>query len=134
MLNMLVLANAQPFSDTAAGVGIAAIVITYLVFFLFIVIGLWKMFNKAGIPGILAIIPIVNLFFIPKVAGKPGWWGILFFIPLVSVIIYIIICIGVAERFGRGVGTVLGLIFLTPIFIWILAFGSAQWTPPPAEA
>ena len=113
--------------------GILVFAILYVVIILVLIVGLWKMFAKANIPGILSIIPIVNLFFLPKVAGKPGWWGLLFFIPLVNIVVAIMVMMGIAERFNRGVGTLLGLIFLTPIFYCILGFGSAQWTPPPAE-
>ena len=112
---------------------ILVFVIIYVTVLVVLIVGLWKMFSKANIPGILAIIPIVNLFFLPKVAGKPGWWGLLFFIPLFNIVIAILVMMGIADRFNRGVGTALGLIFLTPIFYCILGFGSAKWTPPPAE-
>mgnify|MGYP001807303551 CR=1 FL=1 len=123
----------QGDADIAAG-GVLVFVIIGLAIWLICVIGLWKMFNKASIPGILSIIPIVNMFFYPKLAGRPGWWGLLFFIPLVGVVIQVIICLGASERFGRGLGTALGLIFLAPIFVCILGFGSAKWTPAPAES
>ena len=113
--------------------GILVFVIVFVTVFVVVSLGLWKVFSKANIPGILSIIPIVNLFFIPKVGGKPGWWGLLFFIPLIGFIMWILICIGISERFNRGVGTVLGLVVLPVIFYWILGFGSAKWTPPPAE-
>ncbi|MCH2161274.1 MAG: DUF5684 domain-containing protein [Phycisphaerales bacterium] len=108
--------------------------IPMLAIILVVIIGWWKMFNKAGIPGILAIIPIVNLFFVAQVGGKPAWWGLLCLLPFVGFIFMIIIYIGVAERFGRGVGTAVGLILLTPIFACILGFGSAKWTPAPGAA
>lgn len=104
--------------------------IIFLVLAIITIIGLWKMYAKAGIPGWIAIIPIVNIFFLPKVGGKPIWWAILFFVPFVNIIFLILTYMAIAERFGRGVGTVLGLFFLKPIFFCILGFGSAQWTPP----
>ena len=106
--------------------------ILYVILLIILLIGIWKMFEKGGIPGILGLIPVVNLFFLAKLAGKPVWWGLLYFIPFVNVVIAIIILIGIAERFGRGIGTTLGLVFLTPIFFCILGFGSAKWSPPPA--
>jgi hypothetical protein len=108
--------------------------VVFLPLLIITLIGMWKMFSKAGIPGIYAIIPIVNIFFLPKVGGKPIWWAILFFVPLVQIVFIILTYMAIAERFGRGVGTVLGLIFLKPIFFCILGFGSAQWTPPPSNA
>lgn len=85
----------------------------------------WKVFTKAGQPGWAAIIPIVNLFFLCKVAGRPGWWVLLLLICFP--IFWIIICIDVAKRFGKGGGFAVGLIFLGIIFYPILGFGSAQY-------
>lgn len=93
------------------------------------------MVAKAGLPGILGLIPIVNLFVLPIVAGKPWWWAFMIFIPIVGGLLYmILVSLGIAERFGRGVGTALGLIFLSPIFVCILGFGDAQWSPPTSDA
>ena len=106
-----------------------------LVILVIFCIGCWKMVAKAGMPGILGLIPIVNLFVLPVVGGKPWWWAFMLFIPIVGQVLYmVLVSLSVAERFGRGIGTVLGLIFLTPIFVCILGFGSAQWTPPPSNA
>lgn len=133
MLNMLVLSTTNEPQLLLPG-ALEVLTVFVLLLALLTWIGLWKMFSKAGIPGILAIIPIVNLFFLPQVGGKPGWWGLLLLIPLVNIVFVILIYIGIAERFGRGIGTVLGLLFLTGIFVMILGFGSAQWTPAPARA
>ena len=108
----------------ALAIPIAIYLIVLVIFF----IGLWKMFAKGGIPGILGVIPIVNLFFLCKLAGKPTWWGILYFVPLVQIVIAVLVSIELANRFGRGAGTALGLIFLSPIFACILGFGSAQYS------
>src|SRR5437764_15464570 len=85
----------------------------------------WKVFTKAGQPGWASIIPIVNLYFLCKVAGRPGWWLLLLLICFP--IFYIILCIDVAKRFGQGGGFAVGLIFLGIIFFPILGFGSAQY-------
>ena len=99
-----------------------------LAIIIIIIAGLWKVFVKAGQPGWGCIIPILNYYFLCKVAGKPGWWVILSFIPIVNIIIGIIVFIGVAEHFGKGVGFALGLIFLPFIFFPILGFGDATYT------
>ena len=104
--------------------------ILYVILLIVLLIGIWRMFQKGGIPGILGLIPFVNLFYLSKLAGKPMWWGLLYFIPFVNVVIAIIILIGISERFGRGIGTALGLVFLTPIFFCILGYGSAEYSGP----
>jgi hypothetical protein len=88
---------------------------------------MWKIFSKAGHPGWAAIIPIVNTYFLCKVAGRPGWWVILMFIPFVNFIIWIILCIDVAKNFGKGTGFGIGLLLLPIIFFPILGFGNAQY-------
>jgi hypothetical protein len=45
---------------------------------LFVIVAMWKVFTKAGQPGWGAIIPIYNVYLLCKIAGKPGWWVILF--------------------------------------------------------
>ena len=62
-------------------------------------------------------------------AGKPGWWLILLFIPIVNIVISILAIAGLAKNFGKGVGFILGLIFLPIIFFPILGFGSAKYSP-----
>ena len=92
----------------------------------------WRVFTKAGKPGWAAIIPIYNTIVMLQVAGKPFWWIFLFLIPIANLIVYILMQAGVAKNFGKGTGFALGLIFLYPIFIPILAFGDAQYQTQPA--
>lgn len=73
-----------------------------LVFYILVVIGLWKVFTKAGYPGILAIIPIVNVVFLVKIAGMSGWFALLYLIPVVGFVFGIIVAIKLGERFGKG--------------------------------
>jgi Family of unknown function (DUF5684) len=101
--------------------------ICWLAFVVLMIAALWKIFSKAGQPGWAAIIPIVNTYFVCKVAGRPGWWVIPMFIPFVNFIIAIILCIDIAKSFGKGVGFGIGLILLPVIFFPILGFGSAQY-------
>jgi hypothetical protein len=92
------------------------------------IVSIWKIFDKAGEPGWAAIVPFFNLYVILKVAGKPGWWLILFFIPIVNIIIFIITILAVAEKFGKGIGFAIGMILLPVIFFPILAFGDASYS------
>src|SRR5437899_781055 len=94
----------------------------------------WKVFSKAGQPGWAAIIPIYNVYVMCKVAGRPGWWLLLFLIPLVNFIIAIILNVDIAKHFGKGIGFAIGMILLPFIFWPILGFGSARYqsaAPPP---
>jgi len=46
--------------------------ICWSAFVVLMIAALWKIFSKAGQPGWAAIIPIVNTYFVCKVAGRPG--------------------------------------------------------------
>lgn len=89
--------------------------------------GLWKVFAKAGEPGWACIVPIYNMIVLLNVAGRPVWWFILMFVPIVNFIVLLVVWIDIAKRFGKGTGFGLGLVFLGPIFIPILGFGDAQY-------
>ncbi len=99
----------------------------YVAVIVVVIAGMWKVFTKARQPGWACLIPIYNIYVILKIAGKPGWWLLLYFVPLVNIIIAIMVVHGVSTNFGRGVGTTLGLIFLPFIFYPILGFGDAQY-------
>ena len=119
-------------SGAASGMAMLAVLVIYLAFIAVFVAGIWKVFSKAGHPGWMAIIPFLNIYIMCKIAGRPGWWLLLLFIPIVSIVIWIIVLNDISRSFGRGIGTTLGLIFLSPIFFCILGFGSAQYQGPAA--
>ena len=102
-------------------------IVCYLAVLFVVIGGMWMTFSKARQPGWACIIPIYNIYVMTQIAGKPGWWTLLFFIPLVNVIIAIMVLHGISTNFGRGVGTTLGLIFLPFIFYPILGWGDAKY-------
>ena len=77
--------------------------------------------------------PIYNLFVLLKIVGRPAWWVLLFFVPLVSFIAAIIVCIDLAKSFGKSAGFGLGLALLGFIFGPSLAFGSATYEGPAVQ-
>ena len=132
-MNLPLLLLAQSETESAGG-GIAAAfgTLIYLGIIVLIIAGLWKIFAKAGKPGWTSIIPIYNFIVLLEIVGRPTWWVILAFIPIVNVVIIIMVYIDLAKSFGKGVGFGLGLTFLSPIFVCILGFGSAQYKGPAA--
>ncbi|MEE8251809.1 MAG: DUF5684 domain-containing protein [Gemmatimonadales bacterium] len=118
--------GAQTSSGGALG-GLIALGIVLTVF-----IAAWKVFVKADKPGWAIFVPFYNAYVMLKIVGRPGWWLILFIIPLVNVVISAIVYIDLAKSFGKGVGFGLGLLFLNPIFISILGYGAAEYIGPAA--
>ena len=97
------------------------------------IIGLWKMFVKAGQPGWAVLIPIYNAYILLKIVGRPGWWLLLFLIPLVNIAIAIVVSIDVAKSFGQGALFGIILIFLLGgIGYLILGFGDYRYLGPAA--
>ncbi len=98
------------------------------------IIASWKIFSKAGQPGWAIFIPIYSAIVGCRVIGKPGWWWLLGLIPIYGqIVIPIIAVVRLAKAFGKGIGFALGLVFLQPIFVLILAFG-AEYVGFPEEA
>jgi len=136
MSTSLLLNTLAQSSSSGGGGGIpgALLLVIWLAIIVVVVAGLWKTFVKAGQPGWAAIVPILNIYFLCKIAGRPGWWVILCFIPIINFVIAIILALDVAKAFGKSVLFAIGLIFLAPIFYCILGFGSAQYQGPAPTA
>ena len=151
LLNSLLIAQENVFptmpSDTgvpdpgvtvAAGFAVIGVImiislIISLALALPVIVGMWKVFTKAGKPGWAAIIPIYNVIVLLEVVGKPVWWIALLLIPFVNVVISILLNLALAERFGKDGLYAVGLIFLPFIFLPMLGFGSSTYQPAPAE-
>jgi hypothetical protein len=104
--------------------------VLYILLIGFFLYCMWRIFVKAGKPGWAAIIPIYNILVELEILGRPWWWLLLMLIPLVNVVIGIILIFDMAKVFGKGTGFGFGLLFLSFIFIPILAFGDAKYQGP----
>jgi len=99
------------------------------------IIAFWRVFQKAHRPGWAAIIPFYNMYTLLKVAGRPGWWLILYFIPIVNIIVHIVVSVDVAKAFGKSAAFgVIGLWLFSVLGYLILGFGSAQYKGVPKRA
>ena len=96
------------------------------------IVGMWKIFEKAGEAGWKAIIPIYNIWVLLEIVGRPGWWIILFFIPIVQIIMWILLALDLAKSFDKGVGYAIGIILLPWLFYILLGFSDAQYYGPAA--
>jgi hypothetical protein len=120
------LAQANNQGGDAAGPIVLLIQLAILVL---VIAGAWRMYEKAGQPGWAVLIPFYNVYVLLKIVNRPGWWLLLFLIPLVNIVVSIIVTADLARSFGKGLGFMLGLIFLGFIFIPILGFGASQYRP-----
>jgi hypothetical protein len=114
-------------SGSGSGVGAVVALIIYLAILGLIVVSSWKIFVKAGKPGWAAIVPIYNLVVLLQICEKPVWWIILLLLPLVNIVVGILLCVALAQVFGKGVGFAIGILLLGFVFLPMLGFGSAQY-------
>lgn len=88
----------------------------------FIHIGLWKLFIKAGRAGWESLIPFYREFIITtKIVGRPAWWIALLLIPIVNLFIYFGIYLDLVKAFGKRrfweyAATVLAPFIVLPIW------------------
>lgn len=117
--------------DPAMATGVAAFSAIYLIVMLALcvifIIAYWKLFTKAGEPGWAAIVPFYNMYVIYKISMGSGWLFLLNLVPFVNFVVNIIMLFKLAKAYGKGVGFGFGLLFLSPIFLLILAFGSSEY-------
>ena len=125
---MVALADITPISSTPV---YTTSWIVGVVLYILVVVALWKVFSKAGWPGILAIIPIVNLFILVKIGGMSAWLGLLYLIPIVNIVFGIIVALRVGRGFGKGGVFSFFLLWLFSVIgYFIIGFGRATYTKP----
>ncbi len=75
--------------------------------------------------GWMAWIPLAHTYLAIQVARRPGWWLILYFVPLVQILVDVLVWMGIAETCGksRWFGLLTLLPFVNVLLIGWLAFG-----------
>ena len=61
-----------------------------------------------------------------KLIGMSRWFFILYFIPIVNLFFFALLSVMLANRFGKGAGFAIGILFLPMIFVPILAFSKCE--------
>ncbi len=112
-----------------AGFG-AGYIIVCLVISIVCIVGMWKVFTKAGKPGWASLIPFYNLYTLFDIAWGNGILFLTMLVPCVDLIFLIICYYKLCKAFGKGTGFFIGMLFLSPIFICILGFGDAEYIGP----
>ena len=139
------------YEGTEAAAG-AAVGIFFLIFGIIMIVSLavavlaivgqWKAFKKAGKNGWEAIIPVYNQITLCEVVGLWKWWPLVILVsPMLSIIpvigslassalsIYFLVILNVstARSFGKSDGFAAGLVFLAPIFWFIVGGKNTQY-------
>lgn len=125
------------YTTDAAAAGISGVLVLFwLALVVVAIVGLWKVFTKAGKPGWAAIIPLYNTWVLAEIAGRPGWFGLVAvlinFIPIVgwivSLVMLVLIAMDVAVKFGKSKAFgIIGLFLFSIIGFLILGFGKDKY-------
>ncbi len=72
-----------------------------ILFFLSAAAGLWRIFEKAGQKGWLAIVPFYNFYIWLKIIGKPLWWYVFILIPFINVFTLLLMVVDTLKCFNK---------------------------------
>jgi len=87
----------------------------WFVFFLIVQVihflGTWKLYEAAGRKRWEAAIPVYNSIVLMKIIGRPTWWTLLLFIPIINLIMFPVIWVETLRSFGKrsSLDTFLGI-------------------------
>ena len=93
-------------------------IIQWFIFFLAVQVvhflGTWKLYQKAGRQAWEAAIPVYNAVVLMRIIGRPAWWVILLFVPVVNLIMFPVVWVETLRSFGKNTttDTVLGIVTL----------------------
>ena len=100
---------------------------TFTQWFLFILIiqfvhffGTWKLYQRAGYKPWQAAIPIYNAAVLMKIINRPRWWVLMFFMPIINLIIFPVVWVETARSFGKRSAT--------DTFLTLISFGFYLYT------
>lgn len=120
-------------TDSAVLAGVLVGTLISLTVGILLIVCTWRVYTKAGRPGWASIVPFYNFYVLLKIVGRPGWWLVLFFVPVANVVVLVIVCVDLAVSFGEESWFALLLIFLPFVGYPILAFGDATYRGPLAD-
>lgn len=83
---------------------------------------LYMVFGKMDLVPWKGFVPGYNLYELCRELEGNGWRVFLFLIPVYGVVLWVKLCLKLARAFGKTNGFGVGIAFLTPIFLALIAF------------
>ena len=110
--------------------------VVFVAFYVYFAVAIQTMAKKTNTPNNwMAWIPLLNVYLLLKIGGKPGWWLLLFLIPFVNFIMMIVMWMGVAERLNKP--NWYGILMIVPlvniIIPGVLAFSDSPVVVSPKK-
>jgi hypothetical protein len=91
----------------------------WLVIYVYASYCLMKIAQKLGVENAwMAWIPVVNIWVMCQAARKEWWWMLLCFVPLINIIAFCVLWMGIAEN--RGKPSWVGLLILIPLVNFVM--------------
>lgn len=101
----------QPDVDALMGTWLLVFLVVFVAIYAFTAFCFQKIAEKTGTEnGWWAWIPILNIVLMLNIAGRPIWWIILFFIPLVSLVIAIVLMVDILKALDKSPWLVIGML------------------------
>ena len=107
-----------------------AILALLAVLYILAVIGSWKLFEKAGVPGWKALIPVYSSYKMFDLMWGDGYFFLFSLIPYFGFVFHMIMLYKTAKAFGKEGGFMAGLVLLPTVFRLLLAFGPDRYIGP----
>lgn len=121
--------------ETAVNIIILLVgLVLYVALIVFAILTVWRINRKANKPGWAAIVPVYNYVVVLEIVGRPIWWILLSFVPLVNIYVAFVVALDLAKSFGKSTAFGIGNFFVPIITYPILAFSkNARYVGPIAE-
>lgn len=92
------------------------------------IVAAWRVFKKAGKPGWAALVPIYNIYVLVQIAGRPAWWFVLLFVPIIDIVVALILCIDIGRKFGKNIIFSFILLFMFSLVgAMVIAFDDSRY-------
>jgi hypothetical protein len=86
---------------------------------------IWRVYEKAGVPGWASLIPLYNSLVMLRIVRRPAWWLLLMVVPGLNLIFGTLVWIDLLAAFGQPAWHV-ALVFLAP-FIYLPYLGFSRF-------
>ncbi len=118
----------RPIRPVEAVLGLAVFLAVFIVVYGLLFYPLFLISKKSGIGSpVFAFIPILNLYLMVQVSGRPVWWMILMLVPIVNIVVNAMVWMDIAVV--RKKPAWMGLLVLVPVAnivtMWYLALADS---------
>jgi signal peptidase I len=75
--------------------------IVFVIFFALSAVGIYRLFEKAGVEGWKSLIPFYNFYIWLQIIKKPLWWYIFLMIPFINVFVIMLMVVELVKCYGK---------------------------------